>query len=84
MPVIQYVSSLRRTGVSSKSGKPYDYFEIHYIKDDPSFNGGRCTAIKKSYNAARIKGIDNLVSMQHYNAEFDDEGNLSSLSPVKV
>lgn len=82
--IIQYVGKIRRSGVSKKTGNNYDFVELHFIKENTSFDGGRCTSTKTIFDPDTCKGLRDMISMQHYNADFDDNGNIIALSPVKV
>lgn len=78
--IVQFVGYVRRSGVSKKSGNDYDFVEIHFIKDNPSFTG-RETATK---TVRPSFPYDKLVPNMHYDFSFDDRGNLSSAVPAKT
>lgn len=80
--VIQYIGKIRLSGTSAKTGRPYDFVAVHYVKDDPAFSG-RSTCVKNC-TPDRVKGINDLVPNMYYDVECDDRGNFLSFKPVKV
>lgn len=79
--IIQYIGQIRLKGTSKKTGNPYDFIQLHYVKDDRGFSG-RATAVK-SLDPGRVD-TSKLVPDQYYDVDCDDSGNFLSFRPAKV
>lgn len=77
--IVQFIGYCRRTGTSRKSGNDYDFVQVHFIKDNPDFTG-RETAVK---NVRPSFKYADLIPNQHYDFDFDDNGNLVAARPAK-
>lgn len=80
--IVQYIGKRHVRGHNAESGRDYDYVQIHYVKDDPNYDG-RCTASKNLYNYAQVKGIDGLIPNQYYVVDCDDNGKFLGFTPAK-
>ncbi len=70
---------VRRKGTSKKTGNPYDFLELHMAVPKKGVIGE--SAEKKIVDAS-FCDFDKLA-LGVYNADFDSDGNLLSLTPIQ-
>lgn len=68
-------------GVSKKSGKNYDFYNLHLLVKDRNVDGLACCV--KMVDPSVIS-FDNILVNQQYDLQTDFNGNIVSISPAKV
>lgn len=76
---IRIVGKVHREGVSKKTGRPYDFVEVHFT--GPAYGVIGEAALTKTIDPAIIN-FDELVVPAEYSAEFDSTGAVISLTPA--
>lgn len=79
MPRIKLFGVAHRKGISKKTGNPYDFGELHMAVPKHGVVG---EAAEQKIVDASFCDLDRLVP-GIYEADFDSDGNLLSLSPVQ-
>lgn len=77
---IELVGKVHRSGVSKKSGNPYDFIELHVVLPKRGVIGKAAQTVTTD---AAVCPFDQLIPGV-YDAEFDNNGNLLSLVPVQI
>lgn len=78
---IQIVGKQERSGTSKKTGKPYSFTEIHYLGKDRFVEGQAC---KTKIVDSSIIDASKILVQQHYNVEFDENGNVVALVAARA
>ena len=73
------IGKVRRTGVSQKTGKNYDFVEIHYVAPSRGIIGE--AALTTTIDPSQFP-FDSLVPGL-YNFDFDNRGSLVALAPIQ-
>lgn len=76
---IHIVGKVHRSGVS-KSGKSYDFVEIHFTAPARGIEGEAAQTVTFDPSVFPY----NQIGRGDYNAEFDNRGNLLALTPVQA
>ena len=71
--IIEVVGKQHIAGTSQKTGKVYDFTDVHYLGRRKNVEG--LAAVKKTVGADIISA-DEIVVGGHYAVEIDDEGNI--------
>lgn len=79
MAVVKLFGKVRRKGTSKKTGNPYDFIELHMAAPKQGVVGE--SADRKIVDAS-FCDFDRLA-LGVYNADFDTDGNLLSLTPIQ-
>lgn len=76
---INVVGKIRRTGVS-KSGRHYDFVELHFVAPARGVEGDAAQTVTFSPEVFPYEQIGRGI----YNADFDRRGTLLSLTPAQT
>lgn len=77
---IQVVGKAVRTGTSKKTGRPYNFAEIHYLGKDRFVEGQAC---KTKIIDGSVYDASKILVQQFYDVEFDETGNVVAMLPAK-
>lgn len=77
---IKIVGKVHRSGISKKSGNPYDFVELHVVMPKRGVIGEAAQTVTTD---ATVYPFDRL-NPGVYDAEFDNNGSLLSLAPVQA
>lgn len=79
--IVQIVGKSHRSGTSKKTGRDYDFTEIHFLCPSRNVEGQSCrTAIIGS----EVCRTDSILINQHYELETDLDGNIIKVRPAKA
>lgn len=76
---ITLFGKVHRKGTSKKTGNPYDFYELHIAAPKQGVIGD---GAERKIVDASFCDFDKLA-LGVYNADFDTEGNLLSLTPIQ-
>lgn len=76
---IHIVGKVRRSGVSKKTGRPFDFVELHYTSVVKGVEG---QAAKTTIIDPALYPYDQ-ISAGSYDIQFDDKGAPLSLAPIQ-
>lgn len=77
--IIEITGKQHIAGISSKTGKPYDFTDIYYLGRRKNVEG--LAAVKKTIGADIIAS-ENIVVGGSYDVDADDEGNIIEMHRV--
>lgn len=77
---IQIVGKTHRNGVGKSSGKPYDFTEVHYLRQSKNVEG--LAAVSKTIGA-EIMPAEKIIVNNWYNLDFDEDGRIVGMSGVE-
>ncbi len=76
---VKLFGKLHRKGIAKKTGNPYDFFEFHMAVPKQGVIG---EGAERKIVDASFCDFDKLA-LGVYNADFDGDGNLLSLTPIQ-
>lgn len=78
---IQVVGKAHRSGTSKKSGKDYDFTEVHFLTQDRFVEGQACRTLVVDPS---IIDPSKILVQQYYGVDFNERGQLLAMQPIKV
>lgn len=79
MATVKIFGKVRRKGTSKKTGNPYDFTELHMAVQKHGVIG---ESAERKIVDSTFCDFDKLA-LGVYNADFDPDGNLLSLTPIQ-
>ena len=77
---VRIIGKVHREGVSKKSGRPYDFIELHYTGPAHGVIGE--AALTKTIDPS-LFNFDELAVPAEYQIEYDSTGAVVSLAPTQ-